>query len=486
MLRFLNALCLSLALGVTGCATNPVTGDPEFVLMSREQEIELGEQYHQRMLEQYSVYENEAVQQRVERIGQRLAENSHRPELDYTFTVVDSPDVNAFALPGGYVYITRGIMAYFNSEAELAGVLGHEIGHVTARHAVQQHSAETASSVLGALLIAGTGAGRGAAELFQTAQLAAIRGYGREQELQADRLGAEYLARSGYDSEEMLDVVGVLADQEQYAMQQAREAGREPSAYHGLFATHPENDARLQQVVRAARRHQAENPRPASHEDYLRLIAGMPFGPSADQGTVVAHEFLHLALDASVGAPQRWTIVNQPQRLVFQAPDNAAMLVATIGQPEANRSARELLAQRLEGAETADARAIDAGRYDAYTAVTQAQTQIGPRQLRHVAIRKGEQVWYFTGLTRERGALAQFDDAFLDIATSLDRLAPEQREQAQPLEIVTYTPESGDTYEQLAEPVADRLDDPVAQLRLLNGDWPEGQPEPGRLIKVLR
>ncbi len=283
----------------------------------------------------------------------------------------------------------------------------------------------------------------------------------------------------------MLDVVGVLADQEQYAMQQARDEGRGPSGYHGLFATHPENDARLQEVVRAARKYQAENPRPASREDYLRLIEGMPFGPSADQGTVVAHQFLHLGLDASVQAPRGWTIVNQPQRLIFQAPDNDAMLVATIGQAE-GQSARELLAERLDGAETADARTIDAGPYDGFTAVTMAQTQIGPRQLRHVVIRKGEHAWFFTGVARERGDLREFDGDFLEIATSLDRLEPAQRKQAQPLEIVSYDPEPGDTYEALAEPVADRLDDAPAQLRLLNGDWPDDQPEPGRPIKLLR
>ncbi|MFW5969353.1 MAG: M48 family metalloprotease, partial [Halofilum sp. (in: g-proteobacteria)] len=200
--RYGGIATLAAILLLGGCATNPVTGERDFVLMSEEQELALGAQYHDQLMDQqYDEYDEPELQEYVERLGQRIARESHRPDIDYTFTLVDSPQVNAFALPGGYIYITRGIMAYFNSEAELAGVLGHELGHVTARHSVRQQSAATASSFIGNILLATTDAGAGAGNLFQTVQLAAIRGYGRDQELEADRLGAEYLARTGYDDQ---------------------------------------------------------------------------------------------------------------------------------------------------------------------------------------------------------------------------------------------------------------------------------------------
>ncbi len=486
LLRRALAPCLTLALLLTGCAVNPVTGDADFVLMSREQEIELGRDYHKQILEQYQVYDNEAIQQRVKRIGQRLAKVSHRPDIEFHFTVLDSPEVNAFALPGGYIYITRGIMAYFNSEAELAGVIGHEIGHVTARHSVQQYSAETATSLLGTLVLAGTDAGAGAAQLFQTVQLAAIRGYGREQELEADRLGAEYLARAGYDSDEMLDVIGVLADQEEYAIARAKAEGREPSVYHGIFSTHPENDARLKEVIRAAKKYQADNPRPTSRADYIRLIDGITFGPGRDQGSVIDHQFLHLELDAALTAPRDWTLINQPQQLVFQAPEGGALMIASIESVKGSSSARQLLNQRVEGAELRDARTIRAGPYEGHAGIVAARTQMGPRDLRIAVVRKGDHAWIFTGAARERGALAAFDDEFLEIAASLRSLSAEQRQQAQPLAIQAYTVQAGDTYESLGEPVSGRLDDAAAELRLLNGDWPDGRLQPGRVIKVLR
>ncbi|OZA31294.1 MAG: peptidase M48 Ste24p, partial [Hydrogenophilales bacterium 17-61-9] len=200
------------ALALTHCAQNPVTGDKDFVLMSGQQEIQMGAQAHQDVLKEYAALNNPVLQAYVDEVGQRLAKQSHRPDLKWHFTVVDSPDVNAFALPGGYVYLTRGIMAYLNSEAELAGVVGHEIGHVTARHGVRQQSASTAAgvgAVLGSILAPGMNNQAGAS-LLQTLAQSWTAGYGREHELESDRLGAQYLAKAGYNPQAMIAVIGVL------------------------------------------------------------------------------------------------------------------------------------------------------------------------------------------------------------------------------------------------------------------------------------
>ncbi|MBT8143253.1 MAG: M48 family metalloprotease, partial [Gammaproteobacteria bacterium] len=124
---------------LAACGTNPVTGEKDLILMSEEREIAIGRQYHQQIMQEYKIYEDRDLQSYVQAIGERLAANSHRPQLTYHFTLLDSEEINAFALPGGYIYITRGLMAYLNNEAELAAVLGHEIGHVTARHAARKH-----------------------------------------------------------------------------------------------------------------------------------------------------------------------------------------------------------------------------------------------------------------------------------------------------------------------------------------------------------
>ena len=196
-------LLLSLLLQLAGCAVNPATGRTDFVMMSEQQEIDLGRNYAREITKQYPRYADEKLQAYVQRVGERVARNSHRGNLDYRFTVVDSPDINAFAIPGGHVYIHRGLMAYLGSEAELAAVLGHEVGHVTARHSVRQQSQSAAWGILGSAVAIGTGVGA-AGDVTNALGTAFVRGYGRDMELEADGFGAQYLARSGYDPQAMI------------------------------------------------------------------------------------------------------------------------------------------------------------------------------------------------------------------------------------------------------------------------------------------
>ena len=238
---------LILYLIISGCSVNPVTGKQDFVVISENQEIAMGKRYHSQVLQQTPPYEDLELQTYVQRIGDSLSANSHRPNLFYRFTVLDSQDINAFALPGGYIYINRGLMAYLSSEEELAAVLGHEIGHVTARHSVKQYSQ---SQILGILSTAiEINQGRSAGNLANLASGALLSGYGREMELEADDLGAQYIFQEGYSPQGMYDVLSVLKDQEIYSKALAKKRGQEPRSYHGVFASHPSNDKRLQEVL---------------------------------------------------------------------------------------------------------------------------------------------------------------------------------------------------------------------------------------------
>jgi len=267
----LSLFAISTTLVLSACSTNPVTGEKDFSLISNEQEVQMGRQAHQDVLKKQRPYNNATLQAYVSSLGQQLARKSHRNTIRYTFTVLDDPNVNAFALPGGYVYITTGLMAYLNSEGELAGVLGHEIGHVTARHGVQQASVGMATSVLVDLINKNASGDSGVLNQLGSAMLS---GYGRQHELQADRLGAQYLAGVGYSPNNMIDVIGVLKAQEVYA---ARQQGRRGGSYHGVFSSHPSNDQRLQEVVNAARKISSAGSRPANRDGYLAQINGLTF-----------------------------------------------------------------------------------------------------------------------------------------------------------------------------------------------------------------
>jgi len=269
---FVSIVVVSL---LTACSTNPVTGKKDFSLISKDQELAMGAQAHKSVLKQSKRLNNPRLQAYVNSIGQSLARKSHRNNIPYKFTVLEDPSVNAFALPGGYIYITTGLMAYLNSEGELAGVLGHEIGHVTARHGAQQQSAGLASAIL--LEILSKKAGASTTKSLGQLSTALIRGYGREHELQADKLGAEYLARVGYSPQNMLDVIGVLKAQEEFSKYQARREGRQPPSYHGVFSTHPSNDQRLKTVINAARKIRTAGTRSPNHNGYLRQINGLKY-----------------------------------------------------------------------------------------------------------------------------------------------------------------------------------------------------------------
>ncbi|HZF63066.1 MAG TPA: M48 family metalloprotease, partial [Chitinophagaceae bacterium] len=194
----------------TDCATNPVTGKRQVVLMSEEQEIAMGREADPQIVAQFGLYEDKALQDFITQKGKAMAAISHRPNLNYEFKIVDSDVLNAFAVPGGYVYFTRGIMAHFNNEAEFAGVLGHEIGHITARHTVSQQSRAVLGQIglIGAMIIRpelaqlGEAASQGLGLLFLK--------YGRDAERESDRLGVEYSSKINYDAQEMADFFTTL------------------------------------------------------------------------------------------------------------------------------------------------------------------------------------------------------------------------------------------------------------------------------------
>src|SRR5918912_469451 len=187
------------ALTATACATNPATGKKQISLMSEEQEIALGKQSDPEIRREMGVYNDPGLQEYISAVGMKLARGSERPNLPWHFTVVDSPAVNAFALPGGYIYITRGILPFLDDEAQLAGVLGHETGHVTARHAAQQYTTQTGAGLgltLLSIFVPEARPFQGIAE--QAAGLLFLK-YSRDDELQADSLGVRYATRSGWN-----------------------------------------------------------------------------------------------------------------------------------------------------------------------------------------------------------------------------------------------------------------------------------------------
>lgn len=468
-----SMLLLMALLQLQGCATNPATGRSDFVMMSEQQELAMGRQYSQQIGQQYPRYADEALQAYVQQVGERVARTSHRSGLNYRFTVIDSADINAFALPGGYIYIHRGLMAYLNSEAELAAVLGHEVGHVTARHSVRQQSQSTAWGLLGQALAIGTGVGA-AADITSVLGGAVVSGYGRDMELEADGLGAQYLARAGYDPKAMIEVVKVLKAQGDFARDQARAKGlaEPPASYHGLFDTHPDHDTRLQQVVGPATALAAGQEQ--GRERYLQRIEGMPFGDSAETGIRRGAAFYHRDLDFTLRFPKGWALDNRPEVLIGQAPDESALLAMTLGDLRRGESAEDYLL-RKGGGRLRDVRPLTGA--DGALAILPGTA---PRRVA-VILHKG-QAYQFVGVARE-GGLAVWDEAFIETLRSFRALKGEERKLAEPRRIRLVRLGVGQSLAELA--AAKGSEDSIARLRLLNGLYPDGQVQPGQWLKKL-
>jgi len=486
MMKPLKLLLLLTALLQLGaCATNPVTGEQDIVFMSEQQEISLGRQTHQQVLDQYGVYDDPELQVFVQQVGERLARKSHRNNLIYRFTVLDSDEVNAFALPGGYIYITRGLMAYLNSEAELAAVLGHEIGHVTARHSVRQYSATQMANIgatLGAIFIPGMN-NAAANQLVNIFGTALLRGYGREHELEADRLGAEYLATTGYEPEAMLDVIGVLKNQEIFESQRAKAEGREPRIYHGVFSTHPDNDTRLQEVVGLADALKTSGTSYVGKEVFLEQLDGVVFGDSPREGITRGNNFYHEDLGFSFNFPQEWNMANRPDRLLITAPGGEAMLQLSAEDLNKRISPRQFMIERLGLNNLSNDSALNIHGNEAHTGTSTINTSFGQRLARLTVIYFNNRAFILAGITKDPQAIARYDTVFLDSMKSFHALTPNERILARPLRL-KITEVVDTSFATLAEqsPLKQYA---VEQLRLLNALYPDGEPEPGSLIKIV-
>ncbi len=464
-----------------GCASNPATGQVDMVLMSESREIEMGREAHEELMEQGAAYEDEQLAAYVDRIGQELAAKSDRPDIVYTFTVVNDDSINAFALPGGYIYVNRGLMAYLDSEPELAAVISHEIGHVTARHSVRQQTASTTSNVASQVV----GILTQNRDLYQASQMygtSLIRGYGREMELEADGEGAQYLHNAGYDPNSLLDVIGVLKDQETYQRAKAKAAGRQPRSYHGLYATHPRNDKRLQRVVQTAAELDPITPKLIDPDEYRKMTEGLAYGQSAAPPKREENRYYHNKLGFTFEVPEAWTVDRGSRAIVTRADDGGANITLTIQRAAKGVALSEFLRDRT-GADTLfQTEPLNQEGLIGATAV--APGKAGQNRRRVAVLQRGSLAYMFEGAVASDAAFTAQDEQFMTVIESFRPMKQEERgsDKRQYLSWVQVQP--GESFASIARRV--KIPDAENELRLMNGYYPSGEPRAGDWIKVVR
>jgi len=463
-----------------GCATNPVTGKPTLA-RSESWEIKTGRANHPKILQQYAVYDDPELQAYINEIGQKLAAKSHRSNLEYTFTLLDSPQVNAFALPGGYIYITRGIMAYMTKEAHLAGVIGHEIGHVTAAHGAQRAAQSTIGTAVTVGVAVATGADGEAIRASQMLGGALISGYGREQELQSDRLGAQYIAQNNYSPDDMVGVIGILKDQELFAAERARREGRQVQGYHNLFSTHPENDRRLQEVIKAADRFRDTTKPVPDDGKFLRLTNGMAYGESEKQGITRGNKFYHKDLDLFIEFPEGWRVQNTPSVLGALAPDGSKMVQLRMDSVAPPVDGVRYLGSKFPQFRQASNISTNEDQAIAGYATISDQRSGRKTDMRVAMVTRGNQAYVLSGL----GKTQLPNQEILSVAKSVRRLKPSERKFAEGRNIKVITARRGDTVAKLAKR-SNLSQYQEAQIRLINDLYPSGEPRPGQKVKIIQ
>ena len=485
LLLFFTALAL--AMGQVHWAAGQGTSAPP-PAKKESKEVKTAKQLHVQFTMQMGVHDDYVLQDYVQRVGDKLARVSERPELDWKFTIVDTDDVNAFATMGGYVYISRGILPYFQSEAELAAVLGHEIGHITAEHLKSRQRKGTLAGLASAATAIFTGQ-PALAELTNMAGAALISGYGREAELEADRLGAKYLAAAGYEPAALIDVISTLKDQDTFERERARLENREPRIYHGTFASHPDNDTRLQQAIATAGKNSSSaTGSTANAGGFLQAIEGLPVGSSRRQGMVRDNRFYHADMQFTLAFPRGWQIVNEPAQLLAIGPNREHYLEVRTQAPPAdltdprNFAMRGLANRRLDRTES-----LEINGLKAWTGIVRGDPSPFGRStsVRYVIIYYNSLMWVFKGASRA-GTVAPAGDAFfLSTAQTFRRLRGNEFALAEPHRLHVLRAAEGTTIETLAQK-AEIKKYPEQQLRLFNNLYPKGEPKPGDLIKTVR
>ncbi len=477
-----SALLFTAIILIPSCAVNPVTGKRQLMLMSEAQEIALGRDYDPQVLATFGEYRDEALYAFMEKVGTEMGLISHRQNLKYHFKILDTPVINAFAVPGGYIYFTRGILAKFNNEAEFVGVMGHEMGHITARHtAVQQSRAQ-----LGQILLLG---GMIASEEFRQFAGVAMQGmqllflsFSRENEREADRLGVEYTAKVNYDAYKMADFYQVLQK-----MTMESHQGGVPT----FLSTHPDPGDRYNAVKRDAGVWQEKlgaTDWKINTNNYLKLIDGMVYGEDPRQGYVEGNVFYHPELRFRFSFPAQWKLENSPFQVSIAPSDGKALILFSFANGKTLDEAVQNTISQLK-LNVADSRRVTVNGMPAVVISSRLATQnqqTGQQQNLAVLsyyIDNNGKYYVFHGVSDENDFSA-YQKHFEGTMTNFSRLTDQAKINVKPRRVqvreIKRTGTLTDAFRDLGVPHA-----MLQEMALLNNLELTDRVEAGRLIKIV-
>lgn len=473
---------LAVMTGLQACTVNPATGQRSFTaFMSPDQERRVGRQQDPMIREQLGGrYADEPLHDYVDRVGQALAVNAELPDLKFTFTVLNAPDVNAFALPGGFIYVTRGLIALTDNEAQLAGVLAHEIGHVTARHAAQRYSWASVAQLGGVLLRASDAKGLG--EVFDLGGKIFLSSYSRDQEFEADTLGIRYLSRAGYDPTGVPQFLAKLRQHAKLISEQAG-TGQDPDQFQ-LLGTHPRTIDRVDRAMKAALVTLDQGGR-IGKEAYLRRIDGLLHGPDPAKGEIRGRTFIQHVGGYRFSAPDGYQMRLANGRVLIQGPGKVQVSLDEAPTTSGVTPARYLTGVWAARTKLSGLERLDINGLDAATAALAVRTARGPAEMRLVAVRLAPRKMLRFKILMPRGTARRASVAMRRMTYSLETIPSVSPDRLPATRIVTHRVAPGETVASLTRASRTRAD-PKRAFRVLNGLAEKEEPSTGTLVKLIQ
>jgi predicted Zn-dependent protease len=479
----LSLLLMAAAPALGGCEINRETGSLDFNTVRPEEEKEIGAEAHRQVLAEFGgVYYDPALAAYVERVGQKMAGQSRIRNFDYQFTILDSPSINAFALPGGYIYVTRGLLALISSEAELAGVLGHELAHVTARHGAQRLSRMRAEERFCATFLCDF-------DLPVLGDMAAIgmdltfRGFTQVQELEADKLGIRYLQRAGYDPHSMNAFLKKLKAQTDLEAEIAGLTLGQRKA-RGYSSTHPLTEDRIAQSNELTG-DLAVDPDTVGKRDYLVAIDGLLYGNRREYGFVTGKSYMHPIRRVAFDVPEGYTLYPDSRRVTVIGADGAIVLFEPSRRLVRGPVMDYLKSIWAEGILLRDTRRLAINGMEAATGWMRRETKHGLVDFRLVAVRVETGVIYRFLFISPSAMTPRLSEDMRNITYSFRMISDNEADQLQPLRIRIVSAGEGDSLIDLASQ-SGFTDHAVRRFSVLNDLDGQTAIEPGRIVKLVK
>lgn len=442
-----------------------------------------GKEIHAEMVATIGIYDDPELTAYVEGLVREIVAVTDMADERWTFTLLDAPDVNAFATEDNYIYVNRGLLAYVGNEAQLVSVLAHEVAHVT-----ENHVGELQSRSGGAEFLAWLAAFlSGSPEVYEAGMAYAnslVKGHGRENELEADEVGARYMAKLGYDPEQTIEMLSVMKDLEALQKKRAAQMGAAGRTYHGIFSTHPRNDMRLRSVV--ARAGQVEQgPARDNGEDRLRAVTeGMVWGENFKEKEVPPERWADMDLKVRFDFPEGWSHADGPgQREVSGTPEAGGARLKMKPEPRTPQEPEEYLYNYLDIGQLRDGKPIAPARLKGYTGILPGTG--GQPDTRIAVVYYKFNAYVFTGEVDDPATFGEYDEQFLAAIDTFRPISGREIAGRKPRTMHYVQATEATTYAGLAMEL-NLKDSEVDDLRLINGHYPDGEPSPGQWLKVFR